>query len=160
MIDRYPTKTEAEQQARQTAESLDRLINPDDVQDDADSWAEVDDEAIERECAESASIMADQRGSYGVRGLIQDRAFRIWTDSMRRIVDRDMCEHLRDEYGDETLLFEHQIWLGDLRKEDAYEICHQVFQSPDYRIPQWAYDQAREEVTEAVFDATMPKPDV
>jgi len=150
MIDRYPTKTETRKRAKEYATSLNKLINPDDVQDDADSWAEVDNQEIERECAESAGIITSEHDE--MRHLIKDTAFRLWMESMRR-VSRDVL----GDAPDRELVRVYGIQPNDMDKYELHDICHAVYEEPNARIPYGYVDEAREVVEDGLMEGTKPE---
>lgn len=147
----YPTKTEAEDQAREYATPLDQLINPDDVDDDADSWADIDDERIRSECAQSAEVVATEHRE--IRNLIQDRAFRIWTDGFRRVSENALAEDVPLC----ELIHVFNLWPNHVDRWDAYEEASRVFDDPNCRIPNDCMQQARGEVIGGLMEGTLPR---
>lgn len=151
MMEDYPTKSEAEDQAREYATPLDQLIRPSDVQDNAEQWSDIDDDRLNAECAESAEVIAMEHRK--IRNLIQDRAFRIWTDGFRRVSESALAEDVPPV----ELIHVYNIWPNDMDKWDVYEEAHKVFESRNYRIPHDCYDEAREEVISGLVEGTRPQ---
>ena len=128
MFEDYPTKSEAEQEAEEYATPLDQLINPSDVKDDAEQWSDIDDERIRSECAESAEVVATKHDY--VRALIQDRAFRIWTDGFKRVSESALAEDVPLV----ELIHVYNVWPNHIDKWDAYEEAHRVFETHYFRF--------------------------
>jgi len=150
MFEDYPTKQEATRTAKEYAEPLNKLINPSDIQGGVNSWHDIDTDRLNQEVWESVMIMRSEHRQ--VRNMIQDRAFRIWTDSLTRVSN----DALSEDVSDKELIFTYGIWPYKMDKWDCYEICHTVFEEPNVRIPQWAYDDAEEEITNGLYEGTMP----
>jgi len=150
MIDRYPTKTEAREQAEDYATPLNKLINPSDVDDGANQWSDIDPDTIRRECHTSAGVVATEHDE--MRNLIKDRAFRIWTDGFRRVSDGALAEDVPLV----ELIHVYNLWPNHVDKWDAYEEAHKVFENPNYRIPNDCYDEARDEVITGLMEGTRP----
>jgi len=149
MFDQYPTKTEAEQQAKDHATPLNNLITPQEVDPEAQLWSDIDDDDIRRECAESAEIIATEHRT--IRNLIQDRAFRIWIDGFRR-VSRDVLGNAPDI----ELIHVYNVWPNDMRRDEMHSIAHKVYEDPNFRIPNDCYDEARDEVITGLMEGTRP----
>jgi len=150
MFEDYPTKQDAKRIATEYAKPLDRLISPSDVDENADTWGDIDRDRVESEIWESVMIMRSEHRE--VRGMVQERAFRIWTDSLTRVTNEALSENVSNE----DLVFTYGIWPYKMDKWECYETCHRVFEEPNMRIPQWAYNEAEEEIQGALFDGTMP----
>jgi hypothetical protein len=150
MFEDYPTKQEATRTAKEYAEPLNKLINPSDIQEDVTSWNDINTDRLNQEVYSSVSVMRSEHRQ--VRNMIQDRAFRIWTDSLTRVSD----DALSADVSDEELIFTYGIWPYKMDKWECYEICHTVFENPSVRIPQWAYDDAEEEITDGLYEGTVP----
>jgi hypothetical protein len=149
MIEDYPTTSEAREQAEEYATPLDQLINPSDVQDDAEQWTDIDADTIRFECAESAGIIASEHRE--MRNLIQDAAFRLWADSMKRVS--------RDVLGDAAnteLVRVYGIQPNDMSNAELYEIMHVVFEESNARIPNGFVEEARAEVEAGLIEGTKP----
>ena len=150
MFNNYPTKADAKEQAEDYAEPLDALISPSDVSDGAEAWSDIDTDVLKQEVWESVSVIRSEHDT--IRHLIKDHAFRLWT----RDLSRQPREVLDSGVSDEDLIHEHSIWPYDMNKWDCYEICHQVYETPDREIPQGYIDDAEVPVYEGLFDGTMP----
>jgi len=150
MFEEYPTKQDATRTATEYAEPLDRLISPSDVDENADTWSDIDRDRVESEIWESVMLMRSEHREVG--RMVQDRAFRIWTDSLTRVSNEALSENVSKE----DLIFVYAVWPYEMDKWECHEICHRVFEEPNMRIPQWAYNKAEEDVTEGLFDGTMP----
>jgi hypothetical protein len=150
MIEDYPTTSEARNQAEEYATPLDQLINPSDVVEEADGWADIDDDVIRRECAESAEVVASEHRE--IRNLIQDTAFRLWIEGLRRVS--------RDALGDAPdieLIHVFNIWPNDMDKWEMHEMAHKVYEDPNFRIPNGRYQEARGEVIAGLIEGTKPE---
>jgi len=150
MFEDYPTKQEAIRTAKEYAEPLNKLINPSDVQGDVNSWDDINTDRLNEEVWESVSVMRSEHRK--VRNMIEDRAFRIWTDSLTRVSN----DALSEDVSKEELIFTYGVWPYKMDKWDCYKICHTVFEDPNIRIPQWAYDEAQEDITDGLYKGTMP----
>jgi len=146
----YPTKAEAEQQAKEYATPLNKLIRPSDVQDNADSWADIDDDRLNAECAESAGVITSEHRE--IRNLIQDRAFRIWTDGFNRVSESALAEDVPLC----ELIHVYNVWPNHVDKWGAFEEASRVFEDTNYRIPNDCMNQAREEVIGGLIEGTKP----
>jgi len=151
MFTDYPSKKQAEEQAEEYAEPLDRLINPDDIDADADTWSDIDRDLLEQEVWESTSIIRTEHSA--MRHLIQDHAFRLWTESLIR-QPRDVID---DDISDEELIHEYSVWPYDMDKWECYEIAHRVFETPDREIHPEYIDEAEEAVLSGLFYGSMPE---
>lgn len=149
-FEEYPTKAEAEQQAKEYATPLNKLIRPSDVQDDAESWNGIDSGLLDMECWEAAGVIATEHRE--IRNLIQERAFRIWTDGFKRVSESALAEDVPLV----ELIHVYNVWPNHVNKWDAYEEAHRVFESPNYRIPNDCYNQARGEVISGLMEGTKP----
>lgn len=150
MFEDYPTKQEATSMAKEYAEPLNKLIDPNDIQGGVTSWDDINTDRLNQEVWESVSVMRSEHRQ--VRNMIQDRAFRIWTDSLTRVSN----DALSADVSDKELIFTYGVWPYKMNKWECYEICHTVFEDPNVRIPQWAYDDAEEEITNGLYEGTMP----
>ena len=150
MFEDYPTKQEATSMAKEYAEPLNKLINPSDVQGGVNSWHDINTDTLNQEVWESVSIMRSEHRE--VRNMIQDRAFRIWTDSLTRVSN----DALADNVSNEELIFTYGVWPYKMDKWEAYEICHTVFEKPNVRIPQGYIREAEEEIMDGLYEGTMP----
>jgi hypothetical protein len=145
----YPTKADAQEQAREYATPLNRLINPSDVQDNAEQWADIDDDLLNSECWESAGVITSEHDE--MRNLIQDTAFRLWCEDMRRL-PRDVL----GDAPDRELVMVYQIQPHDMSNAELHGIAHAVFEERNTRIPRGYVEEAREYVEAGLYDGTMP----
>jgi len=150
MFEEYPTKQDAKRIAKEYAEPLDRLISPSDVDENADTWSDIDRDKLNQEIWESVMLMRSEHRE--VRNMIQERAFRIWTDSLTRVNN----EILSEKVSNEDSVFIYGVWPYEINKWECREICNRVFEDPNISISQWAYNEAEEEIEGALFDGTMP----
>jgi len=150
MFEDYPTKQEATSMAKEYAEPLNNLIDPSDVQGNANSWDDINTDRLNQEVWESVSIIRSEHRT--VRNMIQDRAFRIWTDSLTRVSN----DALSADVSDKELIFTYGVWPYKMDKWDCYEICHTVFEDPNVRIPQGYIREAEEEIMDGLYEGTMP----
>jgi len=150
MFEDYPTKQDATRTAKEYAEPLDRLISPSDIDENADAWSDIDRDMLNQEIWESVMIMRSEHREVG--NMIQDRAFRIWTDSLTRVANGALSENVSNE----DLVFTYGIWPYKMDKWECHEICHRVFEEPNMRIPNGCIREAEEEIQGALFDGTMP----
>jgi len=150
MFEDYPTKQEATRTAKEYAEPLNKLINPSDIQGGVNSWHDINTDRLNQEVWESVMVMRSEHRQ--VRNMIQDRAFRIWTDSLIRVNN----DALSEDVSDKELIFTYGIWPYKMDKWDCYEICHTVFEEPNVRIPHGYIREAEEEVQSGLFDGTYP----
>lgn len=146
----YPTRKDAENEATEYADPLDRLIDPVDVDDDADTWSEIDPDTLREEISRSVSIIRAEHQQ--IRGLIQDHAFKLWTDNLVR-QPRDVLD---DDISDTDLIHEYGIWPYDMDMYECYEICHEVYETPGRNIPQGFIDEAETTVMDGLFDGSIP----
>jgi len=151
MIEDYPTKADAQEQAREYATPLDQLIGHSDVAEGTSSWEEVPDNFIRDEAYRSAQVIATEHDE--MRGLIKDRAFRIWTDGFKRVSESALAEDVPLS----ELIHVYNLWPNHVDKWEAYEEAHRVFEEPNTRIPNDCMQQAREEVTAALMEGTKPE---
>jgi hypothetical protein len=150
MFDSYPSRQDAIQQAQDHATPLNNLITPQEVDPEAQVWADVDDDDIRRECAESAEIIATEHRT--IRNLIQDRAFRIWLDALKRVNDDALAEDVPLT----ELIHVYNLWPFTVDKWEVLEEAEKVFSDPNYKIPNDCYDEAREAVIRGLMEGTKP----
>ena len=150
MFEDYPTKSEAEDQAREYATPLNNPINADDVDSDADSWEDVDDDVIERECCDCAQVVVGEHDE--MRNLVQDLAFRLWTDDFQR-----QPREILADAPDVELIHIYQIWPNDMNKWEFFEEAHTVFEDPNTRIPDGYYSDAMRVVERGLMEGTKPE---
>jgi len=150
MFEDYPTKQEATSMAKEYAEPLNNLIDPSDIQGGVTSWDDINTDRLNQEVYESVSVMRSEHRQ--VRNMIQDRAFRIWTDSLTRVSN----DALSADVSDKELIFTYGVWPYKMNKWECYEICHTVFEDPNVRIPQGYIREAEEEIMDGLHKGTMP----
>ena len=150
MFEDYPTKSEAEDQAREYATPLNNLITPQEVDPDAQLWSDVDPDKIERECSECASIITSEHRE--MQNLIQDLAFRLWTDDFQR-----QPREILADAPDVELIHVYQIWPNDMDKWEFYELAHKVYEDPNTRIPDGYYSDAMRVVERGLMEGTKPE---
>lgn len=151
MFEDYPTLHDAEKQAEEYATPLNELINPSDVVEDAEEWSDIPDERIRRECAESARIVATEHNE--MKNLIQDAAFRYWTDGFKRVSESALAEDVPLV----ELIHVYNIWPNHVDKWEAYECAHKVFDELNYRIPNDCMSEARERVEAGLMEGSKPE---
>ena len=150
MFEDYPTKSEARDQAEEYATPLDQLINPRDVQDDAESWNDIDSDLLDMECWEAAGVIATEHDE--IRNLIQDTAFRLWIEGFNRVSESALAEDVPLV----ELIHVYGIWPNHVDKWEMLEVAEKVFESPNYRIPPDIYHDAREYVERGLMVGTLP----
>jgi hypothetical protein len=149
MFDQYPSHHDAIEEAKNHATPLNNLITPQEVDPDAQVWADVDDDKIPAECTKSAGVILNEHRA--MRNLVKDRAFRIWIEGFRR-VSRDVL----GDAPDSELIHVYNIWPNDMNREGMHEIAHRVFEDPNCRMPLDCHEEARAEIQEGLIEGTKP----
>jgi len=114
----FMSRQEARNEAAENAESLNRLINPSDVIDGADSWSDVPDETIERECHTSAEIMMSEKQMPFAR-TAHELAVSLHMEGLPRVAMEELVHetHVR--------ALKAGVWPNECDKYEAREIIEE-----------------------------------
>lgn len=141
------TKSEARKLAKENATPLNELIRPSDVQEGADSWEEIDDETIEHECFESASIILSERQE-PAHSIAHDLALTLWAKDLPRAPMEDLVFTTKEKAVREG------YWPNKMDKWHLREILEEMYQSEEYY---WYYEEAREVVESGIVEGMKPE---
>jgi hypothetical protein len=141
MTDAQARETAADIAAEQT-DSLDTLVAPDDIQNGANTWDDIDSDTLEREAHESAMIMTSEcQRPYDA--LVHDLAVVLFRNDTMRMPIRDLADH----FGREGAVLEG-YWPHDMNRTEVTDIIHNHHQDihPDY------WDEARQTVQGGIVE--------
>lgn len=134
---------------------LSDLINPSDVQESSDSWEDIDEETIEKECYESASIMLSERQE-PFYGLVRDYAIIRWRDSMNRVnMDSDFVS---DDVSRREAMTVYGKWPFDMNYNEAFQILDEyVSETNVHQIPHSVWQDSQTIVERGIVAGLKPK---
>lgn len=139
-------RRKAEKRAEKSIQyDLSDLIDPSDVQADATTWKQVDEDTLRREIHEAVEVMLSER-QQPFDSMIHDLAVVIWRDSMPRIG----MNYLLD-VKDERDALQQGIWPIKVDKWQAREVLEESGEPPKD-----AYDTAREVVSRGMAKGLNP----
>lgn len=139
------TRCKAEKRAEKAIQyDLSELIDPSDVQADATTWEQVDEDILRREIHESVEIMLSER-QQPFDAMIHDLAVVLWRDSLPRI-----SMDLLDTDSERDAL-QQGVWPNKVDKWQAREVLEETGEPP-----QDAYDTAREVVSRGMARGLNP----
>lgn len=140
------TRSEVVRQAEEYATPLNKLIAPSDVEENADSWGEVDSETLRREISMSTDIILSERRNHRtIDTLLEDYARQLWCDSFVRVP----MKHLATDCQKEAVLWGY--WPYSM---DKWELSSILEERND--IPTECYDEARDAIVEGLTNGMMP----
>ena len=144
------TRSEVRTKARNAAEPLDDLIRPSDVDDDAESWDEVDDDALAAELHQATEIICGE-SQRPYAGYAHDLAVQLTRDAMLR-VPMDVRV-----YDDRAEAGKHGYWPNRMDRYRVTELIEEHRHGGEL-APIWvdSHRDAWEVVSEGIFEGMKP----
>jgi len=141
------TKFEARDKAHENAMSLNELIDPSDVDPNAEKWEDIDPDKLDMEIHESISVIRSENQSPYDR-LAYDLAIGLWRDSMPRVPMGDMA------FETEEKAVRKGYWPNKMDKWTCREILEDY--SNEYEYFYEFLDEAWEYVSEGIYQGMHP----
>jgi hypothetical protein len=116
-MNRITRETAAEAVRDAVRHRLDDLINPSDVVDGADTWAEVPHERVVDECSQSADIILNERQNPSIMQTIDDLTASFVMDSLRRVPREAL-----DIPNDRETIRSYRLWPYNMDKWECWEV--------------------------------------
>jgi hypothetical protein len=146
------TESQVKEIAKESVEyKISDLIQPSDIDENAETWEDIDRYTVEKECHESAEIMLQEtQEPFG--GMVRDYAIILWRDNMPR-VNR---EHLTTD-NDREILIDMGYWPYDMSYFDVYrELNDYINETSSHHIPSTYDRQAKETVSIGIVNGMIP----
>lgn len=142
----------AKRQAKEAVEhSLDGLINPSDLQENAETWDDIPEDVIKQECYEGAEIML-MENQQPWHSLVHDLAIQEWFRDMPRI----SMDHLATD-DKELVVTEYGYWPNSMSKWEVYEILLEHTNGDTSAIPTDVVNEAVEAVEQGIVEGLRPQ---
>jgi len=148
MIDIEKRRKDVYGKVFQSTESMDRLIDPEDINEDAGSWSEISDDELDDEIHKSVQIQT-QEGHYD--NLVKGLAIAEWLNGMPRV----RLEHLIFDTMEEAL--KNNYWPYTLSDMGAEAELHEMVMDSNKDIPNTARNRAHSLVHAATADKLDPR---
>jgi hypothetical protein len=130
------------------------LINPSDIDENAETWEDIDKYTVEKECHESAEIMLkEQQGPF--YGMVRDYAIILWRDGMDRInLDSDLVS---DGITERECLTVYGKWPYSMSYFEVYQVLDEyINETHIHQIPNACYNRAKETVSIGIVNGMLP----
>ena len=141
------TKFEARDKACEDAMSLNELIDPSDVDPNAERWKDIDPDKLDMEIHESISVIRSENQN-PFNWIAYDLAIGLWRDSMPRVSMGDMA------FETEEKAVREGYWPNRMDKWEAREILESY--SNEYEYFHEFLDEAWEYVSEGIYQGMHP----
>lgn len=146
----YEERKKAYRKVYHEVDSMDDLINPTDLLEDAGSWGDVSDEVLDDELNEAVSVtMNEGQHKHDIDGL----AIKEWISDMPRVDLDDMVFESYDE------AIRNNYLPFDIGRMAARCRIKDMIDNGDIEIPRTAENRARNLIKEAVAHKLDPRVD-
>lgn len=133
-------KNDGKEQAKY---SLDELNRPDEVDDEAETWEDVDKDKLRQELGEASSRFVTEQ----LDGLVTEHAIKHYLDELPRVTMDDLTYEDKEE-----ALVDGGIWPNEMREDDARNILWENQEA----VTGDAFSWAHEAVSAGVFEVLNP----
>lgn len=134
--------------AYRSTHSLPQMIDPEDVDENADHWNDIDNRKLDDEIHECLDVRADNSQ---IRSAQRDLAIHEWLDCMARV----KMEHLTFESEEEAL--KEGYWPYHYSRLAAVAKLYDIVEDQDSKIPNTARNRAWNVVIEGTRDKLDPR---
>ena len=125
------------------------LIDPEEVDENADSWDDVDDDKLDDELHHAVDVQMSENNQYG--GLIKELAIKIWLSEMPRVKLDDLV------FETEEKALENEYWPYRVSSMEAESMLHKLVSFDRLDIPNSAFEEASGVVQAAALDKMDPR---
>ncbi len=121
----FITESEAKAKAKDNATPINDLINPSDIEDNAEEWSDIDDETLEMELVESAEIILSE-SQQPFDSIVFDLAITFLQDDLTRAPMEDLAFDSMEK------AVEKGYWPYSMDKWECREILEEMAQNHNW----------------------------
>lgn len=147
----YTVKKQAKQAAiDQIQYSMDELIDPSDIDENADNWEDIDEDTLNMEVGEGIQVMVSENQI----PAIKDLSVVLWRESLPRVPMKDLV------FDDMETAVREGYWPNSMNRIEVTEILWEYFPECEHCVD--LYNEAEDYLYSAIDAAYHPlkEPDV
>ena len=142
------TRSEAKEQAKEAVDSIDSLINSSDIEDNAETWEEIEDEKLEMELFEGATMrLSEQQKPF--YNIAVDLAYTMWQNDLPRAP----MDHLAFDSKEKAV--EKGYWPNSMDKWECREILEEMGENSESFLHY--YSEAYDIVVSGMVEGMEPE---